>query len=232
MDLTNQNSNEMTCEYCGKSFKRKHAFEVHVCTKKQRALQRDEKRVRYGLYAYNRFNRLSAGKKSEATYEQFCNSQYYNAFVKFGSYISNVRPLYPERYIDYVVTSGLKIKDWSKDEVYENYVIDLVKRESAEVAIKRSLDTMIEWAEKNNSEWNHYFDYANSNVAVWNIRDGKMSPWLILNAPKGKNMLSGFDDQQLELIYPIINPDYWINVFKRNSDDLRMINLLSEEFNL
>ena len=73
-----------------------------MCEKKRRHLQKDEKRVRFGHYAFQRFYKLSAGAKKEKTYEDFCNSQYYNAFVKFGSFINNVRPLYPERYIDYV----------------------------------------------------------------------------------------------------------------------------------
>ena len=37
------------------------------------------------------------------TYDDFCNSAYYNAFVKFGRYIMHINPLYPEKYIDFVI---------------------------------------------------------------------------------------------------------------------------------
>lgn len=232
MDLNPPSSNDMVCEYCGKRFKRASSFEVHVCTKKQRALQRNERRVRYGLYAYNRFNKLSAGQHAQVTYEQFCDSQYYNSFVKFGSYISNVSPLYPEKYIDYVVTSGLKIKDWCNDSVYERYVLDLIRREPAEVAIQRSINTMMEWATEQNSQWQHYFDHVSPNRAVWHIRDGKISPWIVLNVTKGKRLLEKLPDDDLNQIYSVIDPEYWMPVFKRNPGDLKLIQILATEYNL
>ena len=92
---------------------------VHMCEKKRRALQKDEKRVQLGYLTFNRFYKLCQRFDGFKTYEQFCNSPYYNAFVKFGSFVSNVRPLYPEKYIDYVVTSGVKLDHWCREELYE-----------------------------------------------------------------------------------------------------------------
>ena len=114
-------SKPYVCEYCGNSYTREKTLAVHMCQPKRRALQKNEKRVQLGLYAFNQFYKLSAGSKKEKTYEDFCKSPYYNAFVKFGSFVSNVRPLYPERYIDYVVTSGVKLDHWCRDEMYEKY---------------------------------------------------------------------------------------------------------------
>ena len=56
-----------------------------MCEKKRSALQKDEKRVRYGFYAFQRFYEKSMMSKNTKTYEDFCSSQYYNDFVKFGS---------------------------------------------------------------------------------------------------------------------------------------------------
>ena len=42
-----------------------------MCEKKRRWIQKDEKRVRHGLYAFQRFYKLSAGTKKEKTYEEF-----------------------------------------------------------------------------------------------------------------------------------------------------------------
>lgn len=232
MDLSRECTNELKCEYCGKSYKNARAFQVHLCTKKQRILQKNEKRVRYGLYAYNRFNRLSQGKKAEVSYEEFCNSRYYNAFVKFGSYLTNVRPLYTERYIDYVVTSGIKINDWCNDETYQRYVIDLIKKESADVAIQRTIQTMMDWATEKNDSWFNYFDHVNRNVALWNIKDGKISPWVLLNTNKGKSLLSNYDDHELEILYPLIDPDFWAITFKRKPQEVHMVHILAEEYGL
>jgi hypothetical protein len=220
------------CEYCGSSYVREKTLIAHMCEKKRRALQKDEKRVRHGFYAFQRFYKLSAGSKKEKTYEEFCKSQYYNAFVKFGSFISNVRPLYPEKYIDYVVTSGVKLDHWCRDEMYEKYAIELILKENVETALERSITTMVEWATENNSVWNHYFNYVSPNRAVWQIKDGKISPWLLLNSKTGKDMLSKFNDEQLDMVYHVINPEHWALRFRRQVRDVELVKQVVKESNL
>ena len=232
MASTPRNSSKQhTCEYCGKSYAKASTLIAHTCAKKQRALQKNEKRVRYGFHAYNRFNKLCL-KRPASTYEQFCNDKFYNSFVKFGSYVSNVKPLYPEKYIDYIVTSGKKIKDWCDDNVYEEYVLSLIKGEKIDTALERSINTMIEWASEKSSEWFLYFDNVSVNKAVWDIKDGKISPWLILNSEKGKSMLSSFDDRQLESIYQIIDPEFWTSQFRLKKKNLNIVNELVKEYHL
>ena len=211
---------------------REKTLAAHMCEKKRRWLQKDEKRVRYGLYAFQRFYVLSAGAKKEKTYADFVDSQYYNAFVKFGSFLSNVQPLYPEKYIDYVVTSGVKLDHWCRDEMYEKYVLEFILKEDVTTALERSVKTMMDWAEENNSVWNHYFFYISLNRAVWHIKDGKVSPWLILNCKSGKEMLSKFNDEQLNMIYHVMNPEHWAMRFKRNADDVQLVKDVSKESNL
>jgi len=204
-----------------------------MCEPKRRALQKDEKRVRHGFYAFQRFYKLSAGTKKEKTYEEFCKSQYYNAFVKFGSFISNVKPLYPERYIDYVVTSGVKLDHWCREEMYEKYALELILKEDVTTALERSIQTMMEWAEENEpAPWNHYFQHVSLNRAVWHIRDGKVSPWLILNCDSGKSMLSNLNDEQLNIIYHVMNPEHWAMRFKRNPTDVELVKDVVKESKL
>jgi hypothetical protein len=208
--VSTSNSKPYVCEYCNTGYTREKTLAVHMCEKKRRALQKDERRVRYGHYAFQRFYKLSAGAKKEKTYEEFCNSPYYNAFVKFGSFINNVRPLYPERYIDYVVTSRVKLDHWCKEEMYEKYAIELIRKEGVETALERSVETMLEWASENEpAPWNHYFQHISLNRAVWHIKDGKISPWLILNCKSGKEMLSKFNEEQLTMIYHVMDPEHW-----------------------
>ena len=125
-------SKPYVCEYCNSGYVRESTLMAHLCEKKRRALQKDERRVRLGFYAFNQFYKLSAGAKKDKTYEEFCKSSYYNAFVKFGSFVSNVKPLYPEKYINHVVTSGVKLDHWCREEMYETYAIELIKKEGVE----------------------------------------------------------------------------------------------------
>ena len=229
---TSNSDKPYICEYCSSGYTREKTLAVHMCEKKRRALQKNEKRVQLGYYAFNQFYKLSAGSKKDKTYEEFCASPYYNAFVKFGSFISNVKPLYPEKYVNYVVTSGVKLDHWCREEMYEKYALDLILREGVETALERSIMTMSEWAEENDSVWNHYFNYISLNRAVWHIKDGKMSPWLILNCRSGKEMLNKFNNEQLELVYHVINPEHWAMRFQRQKDDVQLVKQVAKESNL
>jgi len=226
------NSKPYKCEYCGASFTREKTLAVHMCEKKRRRLQKNEKRVQTGYYAFTRFYTISAGTKKEKTYEDFCASPYYNAFVKFGSFVNNVRPLYPEKYIDYVVTSGVKLDHWCRDALYEKYATELVLKESMETAIERSIQTMMDWATESEAPWNDYFRYASLNRVTRDIKDGKVSPWLILNCNSGKEMLSKFSDEQLGFVYEVIEPKHWALRFRRSTSDVEVVKEVSRESKL
>jgi len=233
MTLTSNSDKPFKCEYCETSYVKEKTLLAHMCEPKRRALQKNEKRVQLGYYAFNRFYRLAAGAKKDKTYEEFCKSQYYNAFVKFGSFLNNVRPLYPEKYIDYVVTSGVKLDHWCKEAMYEKYALDFILKEDVTTALERSIQTMMEWSEENQpAPWNHYFQHVSLNRAVWHIKDGKVSPWLILNSKQGKHMLSQFNDEQLDMIYNVINPEHWAMRFKRNPSDVKLAQDIARESNL
>lgn len=231
--VSTSNSKPYVCDYCGSGYTREKTLAVHMCEKKRRHLQKEEKHVRFGFYAFQRFYKLSAGSKKEKTYEEFCNSPYYNAFVKFGSFLNNVRPLYPEKYIDHVVTSRVKLDHWCKEEMYEKYAVELIRKEGVETALERSVQTMLEWASENEpAPWNHYFAHVSLNRAVWHIKDGKISPWLILNCKSGKEMLSKFNNEQLEMVYHVLDPEHWAMRFKRTPKDVDLVKDVAKESKL
>ena len=217
------------CQYCNHGFTKEKTLFVHVCEQKRRALAKTEKHVVIGYDTFNQFYKTTQNNKGNKTYEEFCKSPYYNAFVKFGSFVSNVNPLYPYQFIDYVVKSGVKLDHWCRDELYEKYVLDLIKTESVETALQRSLNHMFEWAENNQAKWNHYFLYVSLSRAVYDIKDGKISPWLILNSTNGKEMLKKFNDEQLEAVGTIIDLPFWLNKFKKHPADVEFVKQIVKE---
>jgi hypothetical protein len=217
------------CQYCNGKYSKEKTLAVHVCEQKRRALAQTERHVLLGFDTYNRFYKKTQNAKQDKTYEEFRKSAYYNAFVKFGSFVSNVNPLYPDRFIDYVVTSGVKLDHWCRDELYDSYVVDLVKREPVNVALERSIKHMISWGDANNAQWNHYFHYVSLSRAAYDIKDGKISPWLILNSVSGKDMLKRFNDEQLNAIMVIMDVPFWMNKFKRAQDDVELVKQVVKE---
>ena len=143
--------------------------------------------------------------------------------MKFGSFLVNTAPIYPERFVDYVVKSGVKLDHWCRDELYQNYIAELIKVEPADGAIQRSVMTMMSWAESNSAAWEHYFAYVNLNRATHDIKEGLVSPWMILNARSGKEMLTRMNDEQLEIIGPVIDPQFWMRRFKSLPADAELV---------
>jgi hypothetical protein len=223
---------EYICQHCKNTFTKEKTLAVHVCEQKRRHMARTERHVVLGFDTYNKFYRLTQNSKQDKTYDDFARSSYYNAFVKFGSFVSNVNPLYPDKFINYVVTSGVKLDHWCRDELYDKYVIDLIKNENVETALERSIKHMMEWGENNQASWNHYFLYVSLSRAVFDVRDGKVSPWLILNSKNGKDMLKKFNDEQLLAIGSIIDLPFWLNKFKRLSSDTELVRQVVKESNI
>ena len=223
---------EYICQHCKNTFTKEKTLAVHVCEQKRRHMARTERHVVLGFDTYNKFYRLTQNSKQDKTYDDFAKSSYYNAFVKFGSFVSNVNPLYPDKFINYVVTSGVKLDHWCRDELYDKYVIDLIKNENVETALERSIKHMMEWGGNNQAQWNHYFLYVSLSRAVFDVRDGKVSPWLILNSKNGKDMLKKFNDEQLVAIGSIMDLPFWLNKFKRLSADTELVRQVVKESNI
>jgi hypothetical protein len=227
-----EHNKTFSCSHCNTKFSKEKTLMVHMCEQKRRHLAKDEKHVILGFYTFNKFYQLNQKNNVDKTYEEFSRSSYYNAFVKFGSFVNNISPLYPNKFIEWVVKSGVKIDHWCRDELYEKYVIELIHTESVETALERSINHMTLWAESNNSVWNHYFNYVSTNRAMFDIKDGKISPWILLNSTKGKELLNQFRDDQLAAISNIIDPQVWVKKFKKQIKDLELVKNIIKESNL
>lgn len=217
------------CVHCKKSFMQERTLVSHMCERKRRALQKDEKRVQAGYMAFNRFWQLTQNAKVLKTYDNFADSSYYNAFVKFGSFINNVSPLYPDKFIDYVIKSGVKLDFWCRDELYEKYLYETLKTEPVESAVQRTLKTMMEWGEEHGADFAHYFAYTSLNKAVHDIRNGHISAWVILNSSTGQTMLRNMSDEQLEMISLALDVPYWIRKFKEVPADVALVKEICKE---
>jgi len=217
------------CNHCSKSFMQEKTLVAHMCERKRRALQKDEKRVQAGFMAFNRWWQLAQGAKKSKTYDEFCDTSYYNAFVKFGSFLNNVTPIYPEKFVDFVIKSGVKLDHWCRDELYDRYLVDMLKVEPVESAVQRTIQTMMEWGDEHNANFAHYFLYASLNKAVHDIRNGKLSPWVVLNTTSGKEMVQKMSDEQLDMIAPTFDVPFWLRKFRESPADIAMVKEICKE---
>ena len=222
-------SKKYKCPYCGKEFTKERTLQVHMCEPKRRYLQKDEKWVVNAFMVFQRFYQIHQKNSKTKTYDDFVGSPYYNAFVKFGRFIMHINPLYPDKYIDFVLKSKVKLDHWARDDLYETYLIETIKSEPVESALQRSITTMMDWATAPNAQWSDYFRLVNTNRAVQHIQQGKISPWLLLGCNAGKRMLKSLSDEQLQMIERFINPSFWPSKLKSYPADHMLVQDTAKE---
>jgi uroporphyrinogen-III decarboxylase len=91
---------------------------------------------------------------------------------------------------------------------------------------------MMDWADTNEFSWDQYFLYVSLSRATYDIKDGKISPWIILNSPTGKDLLKKMNDEQLTLISAVIDPQFWVSKFRKLPKDVAMVKQVIQESNL
>ena len=141
--IPKDNNKKFKCPYCSESFMRESSLSTHLCEQKRRHQSRNDKNVKYGLRTYIRFYEMH--EHSVKTWDDFIASPYYTSFVKFGSLISNIKPIYHNQFIDHMCKSRIKLHNWGKEEHYYKFALNAVQNESAELALERAIETMSKW---------------------------------------------------------------------------------------
>jgi len=211
----------MKCEYCNKVFKRESALSAHMCRDKKRWLQKDEKHVRLGHKFFNDWYRIAMGASKQRDYREFMKSQYYGAFVRFGMYVLETRVLAPERYLDWLIKKKVPVDRWCKDSVYNQYLAEQSKRETAERALERFVIHADAWSQRTGYHWSEYWVGAKPHTLVNDIKMGKISPWVFLGYSQAKRALDELPIELLEDIANTIDLSYWqrkIELSRRDVD--------------
>ena len=200
---------EHVCRHCNRGFVKESTLQVHQCEPKRRAQQQNEKGVIIGFTAWLRFFEISQGSAKLKTYEDFCNSQYYNAFVKFGRHCVSISAVNVNQFVEYVLRKQVKIDRWCHDRVYSEYLQTILRTEQAADALERSILTMQEWAEETNNALNEYYNKISGGRLVQHVQNGRISPWAIYCSSSAIARLETLNEEELALLMPYIDPDFW-----------------------
>jgi len=201
------------CEYCKKSFVRETSIEVHMCEPKRRRLNKDEAGVRIGFQAYIKFYEQAQGSAKLKTYDDFCDSSYYLAFVKFGRYCVNVKVINPAQFMNWLLKNQKKIDRWCSDQLYTEYLIWYLTIEAVDDALARAIEYSIDWSEKTGHPSHDCVRYGNANAICYAVTTGRISPWVIYNSDSGREFLNSASSEQIVMIWPYINSDIWHKKF-------------------
>lgn len=207
------------CEFCHREFVRATSLNVHMCEPKRRHSERNEAGVRIGFNAWLRFYEITQGSNRTKTWDEFVESSYYKAFVKFGRHTVAVRAIDAADFADWLIKHNRKIDHWCRDNIYGEWLVEYICRESMDSAMSRTLETATEWAEKNHSTSQHILRYGNTNQISYLVSTGRISPWVLYNTDSGNKFLQELNTENLVMIWPMINSDIWQKKFRDYAAD-------------
>ena len=203
-----------TCQYCCKNFIKESSLAVHSCEPRRRRQEQSERGVQLGLQAYLKFFELTQGSARLKTFDDFADSPYYRAFVKFGRYCVDIQAINPARFIEYVLKQNKKIDHWCRDSIYTEYLLDYLRVENVNDALSRAIEFGITWQEQTSNPAHDCLRYGNSNAICYAITAGRVSPWVIYNSDSGQKFLSELTLEQLAIIWSYIDSDFWMKKFQ------------------
>ena len=212
-----------TCQYCKKDFIKESSLSVHSCEPRRRRQEQSERGVQLGLQAYLKFYQLTQGSAKLKTFDDFADSPYYRAFVKFGRYCVDIRAINPARFIEYVLKQNKKIDHWCRDSIYTEYLLDYLRVENVNDALARAIEFGITWQEQTSNPAHDCLRYGNSNAICYAISNGRISPWVVYNSDSGQKFLSELTTEQLAIVWPYIDSDFWIKKFQDYPSDQEYI---------
>jgi hypothetical protein len=202
------------CSYCKKTFAKETSIAVHMCEPKRRRLSKDDRRVQLGFQAYIKFYEQAQGSARLKTFDDFCESAYYKAFVKFGRYCVDSKVINPGQYMNWLLKHSKKIDRWANDQLYTEYLEWYLGIEAVSDAVGRAVEQSINWEERTGNPARDMLRYGNHNALCYDITTGRISPWVIYNSESGQKFLSELNSEQIGMIWPYINSDTWQKKFQ------------------
>ena len=186
---------------------------VHSCEPRRRRMEKDEAGVRLGFMSYLKFYELTQGSARLKTHDDFCESPYYRAFVKFGRYCVDIRAVNPERFMTWLLKNNKKIDHWGRDTLYTEYLVEYLRVENVNDALARAMEFGLDWAEQNGHPAEDCLRYGNTNAMVYAVTAGRISPWIVYNCDSGQKFLGELDATQIAMVWPYIDSEVWMKKF-------------------
>lgn len=218
------------CRFCKKEFSRESTLSRHICEKKRRWNQKDEKPVRLAFQAWLRFMQsFQTNKRNPYEYEDFMNSSLYISFCKYGRHLDKLNAINPSEYTDFLIKYEIKLADWTKDYPYETYMKEKIINESPNSGVERSIKILEKWANDNDSEVVDFFSKVSPNQVVHWIINGRISPWMIFCSSKSDKLFERMSREQVDFVNEFIDIKRWKTKIMRERNEVEEIRKLFEE---
>jgi hypothetical protein len=208
------------CDFCRLPFRSERRWLNHLCEKKRRALQREERFVNLGFHAYQRFWAKRMNPKHKPGWAAFDTSSLYGAFVRFGRYILDNDLINPTGFVDFLLRAEVKLDHWCQPGFYQSYMREMTKLEPPLEAMERTILLMQQWAIASQRPWFDFFRAVAPPQAVLWIITGRLSPWILLTAASAADLFARLTAEQESRVFAVIDLDFWRLKMERHTADV------------
>jgi hypothetical protein len=147
-------------------------------------------------------------------------SQYYTAFVTFGSYCINSNVISSSRFANFLIKKEIKLVAWATDVSYTAFLEYFIFKESVKDALTRSIEYTIKWGKQNDDQPQNIFINASVERICHEINGGQISPWMIYFSKSGAEFILQLDPGYHDAIWNMIDIDKWTVRFDNSKDDI------------
>ena len=198
------------CKYCNKEFVRETTLMSHMCEQKRRIICKDDKQNRIAYQSWLIFRRLSiANVKKDKPYEDFANNMYFTGFMKLSKYMIDLNLPDTEDFVKYLITNSVKMSNWTKTFVLDEYVKHKLRTETPDRAIERTILHIQSWAEDAGQDWRKYFLLVPTVQFVHDFKLGRISPWCLFATDQGSRLVDRLEPGQVEDLIKFVEPQSW-----------------------
>lgn len=223
------------CHFCEKGFAKERTLDVHICEKKRRWMNKDDRNVRIAYASWLHYCKktgLYANKKGPLSYDDFMRSSIYITFVRFGHFVEETKMQNYLAYVDFMIKNNYKNADWDKNSVYEYFIKMNTRQESIEDAIQKTIKFMDKWSSDQNEEWTDFFIKITNQQALDWLRSGRISPWIFLTSSKARSKMDEMTDEQLMLLDKYLDVKWWNQNLRRKPQDRQYVEQLVREYEI
>jgi hypothetical protein len=81
------------------------------------------------------------------------------------------------------------------------------------------MEHAIDWSATNNYPAHDYLRFGNDNAICYAVTTGRISAWILYNCDSGIEFLGRINQEQVNMIWPIIDSDVWQRKFRDYAAD-------------
>lgn len=131
------------CPLCNKKYKTESGFKKHRCIYMERLESLKQPVLDMWLVFMKVYKCKIPSSKEDMIKKFIKDGALYNTFTSLNSWFTDIRIPDIYKFFEFTKQYNIPVKDWKKEAVYYNYIVDFINSENEILAIKRSEDYLI-----------------------------------------------------------------------------------------